>query len=163
MDYKNWFYDLETKEQMNSCAIGIIGEIMGEEHNIAYRKLFKIARTLEALEEAWNAKNPLLLTEGTEEICHPDCMINVTKAQSLLEPWPLEQISRRERRHETRISNEHLREVCRIGQGNDCCRYLICGKNGFQCSKHSNLKSHLDAMVTSTKMTAQGDNCDGKL
>ena len=94
MDQTNWFYDLETKEQMNSCAIGIIGEIMGEESTIAHRKLFKIARTLEALEEAWNAKNPLLLTEGTEEICHPDCIVNVTKVQSLLEPWYVEQILR---------------------------------------------------------------------
>ena len=92
MDHKNWFYDLETKEQMNSCAIGIIGEIMGEESTIAYRKLFKIARTLEALEEAWNAKNPLLLTEGTEEIVHPYCIVNVTKVQSLLEPWYVKQI-----------------------------------------------------------------------
>ena len=92
MDRTNWFNDLETKADMNSCAIGIIGEIMGGTHTMAYRKLFEIARTLEALDKAWNAKNPLLLTEGTEEILHPDCMLNVTKAQSLLEPWYLEQI-----------------------------------------------------------------------
>ena len=92
LDRKNWFADLETKADMNSCAIGIIWEIMGEKRTMAYRKLFEIARTLEALEKAWNAKNPLLLTEGIEEILHPDCVINVTKVQSLLEPWYLEQI-----------------------------------------------------------------------
>lgn len=92
MDRTSRFNNLETKADMNSYAIGIIGEIMGEERTMAYRKLFKIARTLEALEEAWNAKNPLLLTEGTEEISHPKCTVNVTKVQSLLEPWYLEQI-----------------------------------------------------------------------
>ena len=30
--------------------------------------------------------------EATREILHPDCMINVTKVQSLLEPWYVEQI-----------------------------------------------------------------------
>lgn len=30
--------------------------------------------------------------EATKEICHPDCIINVTKVESLLEPWYLEQI-----------------------------------------------------------------------
>ena len=94
MNRTSWFNDLETKADMNSLAIGIIVEIMGEEHTMAYRKLFKIARTLEALEEAWNAKNPLLLTEGPEEIVHPKHTINVTKVESLLEPWYLEQILR---------------------------------------------------------------------
>ena len=33
-------------------------------------------------------------TEAPKEILHPDCMINVTKVQSLLDPWYLEQILR---------------------------------------------------------------------
>ena len=30
--------------------------------------------------------------EAVEKVIHPDCIINVTQAQSLLDPWPLEQI-----------------------------------------------------------------------
>ena len=94
MNQTNWFNDLETKADMNSCAIGIIREIMGGTHTMAYRKLFEIARTLEALEEAWNAKKAPTSIEAPKEITHPDCIINVTKVQSLLEPWYLEQILR---------------------------------------------------------------------
>ena len=65
MNRTNWFNDLETKADMNSCAIGIIGEIMGDGSTLmAYRKLFEIARTLEALEKAWKLKNPPATNRG---------------------------------------------------------------------------------------------------
>ena len=92
MDRTNWFNGLETKAEMNSCAIGVIGEIAEERNIAAYAKVIEIVRTLRALEEAWNVKKPPALTEGSEEILHPDCMINVTKVQSLLDPWYVEQI-----------------------------------------------------------------------
>ena len=94
LDRKNWFADLETKADMNSLAIGVIEEITRETRSMAFSQVIEITRTLRALEEAWNAKNPLLLTEGTEEIIHPDCIVNVTKVQSLLDPWYVEQILR---------------------------------------------------------------------
>ena len=31
-------------------------------------------------------------TEAPKEICHPQCIVNVTKAQSLLDPWYVEKI-----------------------------------------------------------------------
>ena len=60
------------------------------------------------------------------------------------------------------IPVEHLEEVCKIGQGNKCCRYIGLS-NGWACLKHSSLKDALDARVRSKAITAQGDNCDGKL
>ena len=41
---------------------------------------------------------PSAPTESPREISHPDCTINVTKVESLLEPWTLEQITRNEAR-----------------------------------------------------------------
>jgi len=37
-------------------------------------------------------EKPLLQTEAVEETVHPQCIVNVTKVQSLLEPWYVEQI-----------------------------------------------------------------------
>jgi hypothetical protein len=58
--------------------------------------------------------------------------------------------------------NEHIKNVCKIGQGNDCCRYLAVGPDGFECLKSSDLKDHIDNRVARNDMTAQGDNCGGR-
>ena len=94
MDRTNWFNDLETKADMNSCAIGIIGEIMGGRHTHSREKVRQITITLRALEEAWNAKKAPTAIEAPRETIQPQCIVNVTKVQSLLEPWYLEQILR---------------------------------------------------------------------
>ena len=94
MDQTNWFNDLKTKADMNSCAIGIIRVITEERNTAASAKLIEIASTLKDLEEAWNAKKAPALTEGPKKINHLDCTVNVTKVQSLLEPWYLERILR---------------------------------------------------------------------
>lgn len=56
---KNWFIGLETKSEMNSLAIGVIGEIMGDISTTAERKVFEIALTLMGLELAWGEKKAL--------------------------------------------------------------------------------------------------------
>lgn len=54
-----------------------------------------------------------------------------------------------------------IKETCKIGQGADCCRYLIMGCTGFECAKlEHGLKVTIDARVES--MSAQADNCEGK-
>lgn len=57
--------------------------------------------------------------------------------------------------------NIHIKEICKIGQGNECCRYLIIG-NGFECAKGTDLQQHLDLRVKTLSITARGDNCNGK-
>jgi len=52
-----------------------------------------------------------------------------------------------------------LKEVCKIGQGNDTCRYVVIGADGFHCTKLTSIKSTIDKRVN--KMTAKGDNCNG--
>lgn len=59
------------------------------------------------------------------------------------------------------ISPNHLKEVCKMGQGNARCRYLTVGPKGFECVKNTSLKNILDSRVAKNVMVAQGDNCDG--
>lgn len=58
--------------------------------------------------------------------------------------------------------NDHIRTVCKIGQGKLCCRYLVMGTLGFECVKNTSLRSTLDNRVDMNAITAQGDNCEGQ-
>jgi hypothetical protein len=58
--------------------------------------------------------------------------------------------------------SEHIKNVCKIGQGHDCCRYLAVGTEGFECLKGTELAILLNSRVAKGTMTAQGDNCEGK-
>ena len=58
--------------------------------------------------------------------------------------------------------NNHIKEVCKIGKGHECCRYLTMGPKGWDCEKKSSLKEHLDRRVELGSMNARGDNCEGK-
>jgi hypothetical protein len=57
---------------------------------------------------------------------------------------------------------KYLKETCKIGQGAECCRYIVAGKEGITCAKLTPLKSTIDARVESNTFVAQGDNCEGK-
>jgi len=59
----------------------------------------------------------------------------------------------------TIIDNERLKNICKAGQGSECCRYIIAGIDGIQCGKHTSLKEVLDKRVSS--MSAKSDNCEG--
>ena len=53
----------------------------------------------------------------------------------------------------------HVKDICKIGQGYDTCRYLMMGIT-WQCAKlDSSMKATLDARGDS--MNARGDNCPG--
>ncbi len=57
--------------------------------------------------------------------------------------------------------NKQVREVCKIGQGAECCRYLTMGANGWSCEKLSEMGITLDAKALAGSMTARADNCPG--
>ena len=59
------------------------------------------------------------------------------------------------------IPSEHVQIVCKLGQGHDCCRYLMLGPEGFECGKHGEFSKYFDQQVAGGKMVARGDNCDG--
>lgn len=54
-----------------------------------------------------------------------------------------------------------VQSTCKLGKGEDCCRYLTAGLKGFNCEKFSSLKEILDAKVYNNSMVAKGDNCPG--
>jgi len=62
---------------------------------------------------------------------------------------------------ERRIDSKILDEVCKIDHGNETCRYIVSGRDGFVCVKGSELHSFIDGKVEKGDMFAQGDNCDG--
>ena len=57
------------------------------------------------------------------------------------------------------IPAEHVKAICKIGQGAECCRFLVAAERGFECAKHSDLHEAIQARVEF--MTAKGDNCEG--
>lgn len=59
------------------------------------------------------------------------------------------------------LTDDHAKTVCKIGQGNDCCRYLTMSGMGWGCEKGTALKFLLDARVATQSINARGDNCEG--
>jgi len=59
--------------------------------------------------------------------------------------------------------NDHIKNVCKIGQGKECCRYLTMGPDGWNCERNNpGMKNAIDKRVESGSFTAQEINCDGK-
>ena len=106
MNYKEMMIN-QAKSQgrisLHPYTIGVITSII--KCNYApVDKVNGISLALEGMNEAWNdkslphdytdVKKPSTAMESDKKINHPKCMLNVTKVQSLLEPWYLEQILR---------------------------------------------------------------------
>lgn len=57
----------------------------------------------------------------------------------------------------------YIKTVCKIGQGAECCKYLVAGIKGFECMKvNPAYKATVDANWETTPHVAQGNNCPGK-
>lgn len=56
------------------------------------------------------------------------------------------------------MTEEHMYQVCKVGQGTECCKYLGSGAKGMSCLKLTPFKKTLDVR---TNMTAKADNCEG--
>jgi hypothetical protein len=55
-----------------------------------------------------------------------------------------------------------VHDVCKIGQGVECCRYLTGDGDGFHCAKlYPPFKGTIDHRVAKGEMHARGDNCPG--
>lgn len=59
------------------------------------------------------------------------------------------------------MNDEKVKNVCKVGQGQDCCRYLAVGGDGFECLKNTSIAKLLDYRVKTGTINARGDNCDG--
>ncbi|MBU0899057.1 MAG: hypothetical protein KKB03_00425 [Nanoarchaeota archaeon] len=65
-------------------------------------------------------------------------------------------------KHENVISEEHLKDVCKLKQGEKTCAFLSFGSEDFICTKGTNLEKEIRRRLEAGIMVAKGDNCDGK-
>jgi len=59
------------------------------------------------------------------------------------------------------ISTAQAENVCKIGQGNQCCSYLILDGDGWGCAKNSHFSPMINQRRLEGTMTAMSDNCSG--
>lgn len=60
------------------------------------------------------------------------------------------------------IPKPMLKAVCKIGQGADCCRYIVADGNGLACAKHvPELVEQITVRVNAGAFIARSDNCEG--
>ncbi len=60
-----------------------------------------------------------------------------------------------------KIPQKYLLEVCKLGKGEVCCRYLSNNGGVWMCAKFTPLRAFLDKRSASGAMRAKGDNCEG--
>ena len=56
---------------------------------------------------------------------------------------------------------DRVKKICKIGEGSRCCRYLMAGKDGFECAHSTPLAKVLDDRAEAKTMIATSINCDG--
>ena len=106
-DRKPWFAEQKKSGglcHMNAFAIGVITSIVRDCSRTPDEKVLEIIGTLSDMNEVWDdesipdgyldTKKAPIAVEAPKETIQPQCIVNVTKVQSLLEPWYLEQILR---------------------------------------------------------------------
>jgi len=87
-DRRSWFADLESKAEMNTLAIGIIGEIIVNKSSTVSQKVLEVACTLRDLNCAWDVKTTPAPTGANEENIQAKCSMDVAKVESLVD-FPL--------------------------------------------------------------------------
>lgn len=59
---------------------------------------------------------------------------------------------------------EHVRNVCRIGAGSNCCSFLLNGGDSWECAKapgNEGFLRFLESRREQRKLVAIADNCGG--
>ena len=59
------------------------------------------------------------------------------------------------------IAANHVDGVCKLGQGEACCAFLMMGPDGFTCSKGTEVEATIRQRLQLGTMGAKGDNCEG--
>ncbi len=62
-----------------------------------------------------------------------------------------------------KIDDKDITEVCKLGQGEECCAYLILGSSGAKCAKGTMLAYNIELRLANGTMNAKGDNCEGMI
>lgn len=56
---------------------------------------------------------------------------------------------------------KHTREICKLGQGEDCCAFIVMGMDGFECVKGTLTQQTIELKLAEGTMNAKDDNCKG--
>lgn len=59
-----------------------------------------------------------------------------------------------------KISNEHVKEICKVGSGSSTCSYLMMG-TGWECTKDTAFEYTINERRKQRTINAEGDNCSG--
>ena len=59
------------------------------------------------------------------------------------------------------INKDTLKNICRIGEGHDTCRYIMRNQDNYVCVKNSIVQVSIDETVEKDGMVARGNNCKG--
>lgn len=59
------------------------------------------------------------------------------------------------------IPDEHVNKVCRPGQKEKTCSFLMFGDLGFECAKRTDAENFIRWKRDQDAMYAKGDNCEG--
>lgn len=61
-----------------------------------------------------------------------------------------------------RLTEEHLKSVCRFGKGEETCSFLTMSVDGFECAKGTSIEPIITQRRAAGTMVAKGDNCEGR-
>lgn len=59
------------------------------------------------------------------------------------------------------IPQEYVLNTCKLGQGDECCAYLMAGVGGITCAKDTPIEMVILGRLEAGTMNAKGDNCPG--
>lgn len=61
------------------------------------------------------------------------------------------------------LEGDETKEICKLGQGEACCPFLVCGGNGFECWK-MNYPNNMTiySRIDKGTMNAKGKGCSGE-
>lgn len=61
------------------------------------------------------------------------------------------------------LTPEHVKDVCKSGQGKETCSFVAIYPDGISCAKNTDLEPIIRNRLGNGIMKAKGDNCDGKV
>lgn len=59
------------------------------------------------------------------------------------------------------LTSDHIKNVCKIGQGELTCSYLLMGADGYRCCKGTEIENIILQRLAAGTMKSKGDNCEG--
>ncbi len=73
----------------------------------------------------------------------------------------VDSVEQRDQREPKLIPEDHLRKVCRPGQGAKTCCLVVAGRHGLECMLGTSLEPILRNRALGGEMVARSVNCDG--